>query len=142
MLAKTKRNVVVSLMKEQRPKRVAELIKREVSKILLSQTSDPRLKHFTIARVEVTPDLKLARIFISFISSSFSETGSEEHFKALQKALGYIKKELSKRLVIKSLPEIQFVPDSTLEKAFQVVELLKRIEREEHKDAKGTSENS
>ncbi|BER92021.1 30S ribosome-binding factor RbfA [Thermatribacter velox] len=126
-------------MKEQRPKRVAELIKREVSKILLSQTSDPRLKRFTIVRVEVSPDLKLAKIFIS---SSFAETNSEEQFKALQKALGFIKRELSKRLVIKSLPEIQFVPDSTLEKAFQVVELIKRIEKEEHKDAGNVSEGS
>ncbi|MDI3530902.1 MAG: ribosome-binding factor [Candidatus Atribacteria bacterium] len=126
-------------MKEQRPKRVAELIKREISKILLSQTSDPRLKRFTIVRVEVSPDLKFAKIFIS---SPFAEANSEEQFKALQKALGFIKRELSKRLVIKSLPEIQFVPDSTLEKAFQVVELIKRIEKEEHKDAGDVSESS
>ena len=108
-------------MKEQRVERVAELIKREVSIILLSRVRDPRLKRFTITRVKVSQDLRQAKVFIYF-----PEGDKEEKYQALQKATGFIKSELALRLRIKFMPEIVFVIDDTMEKAFQVVELLIR----------------
>ena len=53
-------------MKEQRAERVAELIKREISVILLYRVGDPRLKRFTITQVKVSPDLRQAKVFIYF----------------------------------------------------------------------------
>lgn len=113
-------------MKEQRPKRVAELVKREVSQILFSRVEDPRIKRFTITRVEVSPDLRLAKIFVSFDE----EEGKEEKFRTLQKATRFVKAELAQRIRIKFMPEIVFVADNTFEKAFQVVALLSKIEQE------------
>ncbi|MGQ9473872.1 MAG: 30S ribosome-binding factor RbfA [Candidatus Caldatribacteriaceae bacterium] len=112
-------------MKEQRPKRVAELIKREVSQILFSRIEDPRIKRFTITRVEVSPDLRLAKIFVSF-----DEEEREGKFRTLQKATHFVKAELAKRIRIKFMPEIIFIADNTFEKAFQVVALLSKIEQE------------
>ena len=66
-------------MKEQRVERVAELIKREVSIILLSRVRDPRLKRFTITRVKVSQDLRQAKVFIYF-----PEGDKEEKYQALQ----------------------------------------------------------
>ncbi|MEN3185488.1 MAG: 30S ribosome-binding factor RbfA [Atribacterota bacterium] len=117
-------------MKEQRPKRVAELIKREVSQILLSRVEDPRIKRFTITRVEVSPDIRQAKIFVSF------EEGEEreEKIKILQKATGFVKAELAQRIRIRFMPEILFVADNIFEKAFQVVALLNRMEQEERNE--------
>lgn len=112
-------------MKEQRPLRVAELIKREVSRILLSKIQDPRLRGFTITRVEMSPDLKLAKIFVSF----GGQEKEEEKYEALKKATKFIKGELASRIRIKFMPEIVFVADPTLEKAIKVVELLSRMEK-------------
>lgn len=113
-------------MKEQRPLRVAELIRREVSQILLSEMADPRLRGFTITRVEMSPDLKQAKIFVGFLE----HTGEEEKYEALKKATKFIRGLLASRIRIKFMPEIVFVADPTLEKAFHVVELLNRLERE------------
>ena len=112
--------------------RVAELIKREVSIILLSRVRDPRLKRFTITRVKVSQDLRQAKVFIYF-----PEGDKEEKYQALQKATGFIKSELALRLRIKFMPEIVFVIDDTMEKAFQVVELLNQMERKEDGSEKG-----
>jgi len=120
---------VVEQMKEQRPKRVAELIKREVSQILISRVEDPRIKRFTITRVEVSPDIRQAKIFISFEE----QEEREERMKILQKATGFVKAELAQRIRIKFMPEIIFVSDSTFDKAFRVVALLNRMEQEEKK---------
>lgn len=117
-------------MKEQRPKRVAELIKREVSQILLSRAEDPRIKRFTVTRVEVSPDIRRAKIFVSF---GEGEEG-EERVKLLQKATGFVKAELAQRIRIKFMPEIVFVADSAFEKAFQVVALLNRMEQGERNE--------
>ncbi len=116
-------------MKEQRPKRVAELIKREVSQILLSKIEDPRLKRFTITRVEVSSDIGQAKIFISFEEDD--EKG--ERMKVLHKATGFVKAELARRIRIKFMPEITFVADNAFQKAFQVVALLNRMEKEDHR---------
>uniref|UniRef100_A0A7V4DGT2 Ribosome-binding factor A n=1 Tax=Candidatus Caldatribacterium californiense TaxID=1454726 RepID=A0A7V4DGT2_9BACT len=113
-------------MKEQRPLRVAELIKREVSRILLSEVEDPRLRGFTITRVEMSPDLKQAKIFVGFLG----EAEEGERYEALKRATKFIRGVLASRIRIKFMPEIVFVADPTLEKAFQVVELLNRLEQE------------
>jgi len=119
-------------MKEQRVERVAELIKREISVILLSRVRDPRLKRFTITQVKVSPDLRQAKVFIDFPGEE-----KEEKYQALQKATGFIKSELALRLRIRFMPEITFIKDETLDKAFQVVELLNQIEKEEDEREKG-----
>ncbi|HOQ67095.1 MAG TPA: 30S ribosome-binding factor RbfA [Candidatus Atribacteria bacterium] len=121
-------------MKEQRAERVAELIKREISVILLYRVGDPRLKRFTITQVKVSPDLRQAKVFIYFPG-----TEKKEKYQALQKATGFIKNELALRLRIKFMPEIIFVMDETMDKAFQVVELLNQMEREE--DGRETGDN-
>lgn len=113
-------------MKEQRPLRVAELIRREVSQILLSEMADPRLRGFTITRVEMSPDLKQAKIYVGFLEHA----GEGEKYEALKKATKFIRGLLASRIRIKFMPEIVFVADPTLEKAFNVVELLNRLERE------------
>ncbi len=111
-------------MKEQRIQRIQELIKREISVILLSEVEDERLNRFTITKVEVTPDLRMGRVYISFPGTPGEVT---EKFEALEKASGFIKGALSRRIHIKFMPDIVFMPDATMDKASHVLDLLHRI---------------
>ena len=91
-----------------RADRVAEEIKHEVGNILLEEVRDPRLGFTTITRVELTPDLRFARIF-------FSVYGDEKQWKdtqdALEHAAGFIRRVLGQRLNLRFVPEIVFKID-------------------------------
>ncbi|HSV31599.1 MAG TPA: 30S ribosome-binding factor RbfA [Atribacteraceae bacterium] len=112
-------------MSEQRARRYAELIKREISLILLGSVDDVRLKRFTLTRVEVTSDLKLVRVYLSFPGEAAEVA---EKFEALQKAAKFIKNKLVGRIRIRYMPEILYFPDVFLEKASRVIDLLNQIE--------------
>jgi len=101
-------------MKEQRVERVAELIKREVSIILLSRVRDPRLKaiyHHSSEKYLKTYG-KPRYLFI------FPKGIKKKNTRHCKKATGFIKSELALRLRIKFMPEIVFVIDDTMEKSF------------------------
>ncbi len=121
-------------MKEQRIQRIQELIKREISLILLSDVEDERLNRFTITKVEVTPDLRIGRIFIHFPGTPKEVT---EKFEALEKASGFIKGALAHRIHIKFMPDIVFISDATLDKASHVIDLLNEISRKTKDTDKG-----
>lgn len=114
-------------MREQRAERIAKLLEKETSSLLLFQMKDPRLKRFTITRVWVSPDLRLARIFIDFPGS---EEERIEKFETLTHATKFIKAELARKIRIKFFPEIVFVKDDLLPKAFRVVQLINQMESE------------
>ena len=92
----------------KRADRVADLIKAEVSDILLKQIRDPGIGTVTITDVEVTDDLRLAKIF-------FVEMGKDQiddHIReGLQRAKGFLRRELGKRLRLRHTPEISFIFD-------------------------------
>lgn len=110
--------------------RIAELIKREISKIMYSSAEDQRLKRLIITHVNVTPDLKLARIYVS---NPNEKEQTEEYFHALQKASGFIKSNLAPHLQLRYMPELEFIYDTSLEKACQVIELLNQIEKKDER---------
>lgn len=112
-------------MSGQRTQRFAELIKREISLLLIGSVEDARLKRFTVTRVEVTPDLKHVRVYISFPGDRVEV---EEKFQALLRASSFIKSELAKKIRIRYMPDIQYYPDVFLEKASRVIDLLNQIE--------------
>jgi len=113
-------------MKDYRAQRIAGLFKREIATIVFSDAADPRLKRLTITHVEVTPDIKHARVYVSFPGEPKE---SEESFRALQKASSYIRSSLSQHIQIRYMPEIEFIYDHSLEKACHVIELLNTIEK-------------
>ena len=104
--------------------RVAEAIRQEASVIIHDKLKDPRLGFVTITRVEVTPDLRYAKIF-------FSVLGGDEAYKktkdALTSGLGFVRKLVARRLNLKFAPELAFYDDRSTEYSVRIEEVLNEI---------------
>jgi ribosome-binding factor A len=116
----------------KRADRVADLIKVEISDIILRLVRDPRLKALTITDVKLTDDLRSAKIF-------FVEMGKDECdpqcLAGLEKATGFIKKELGKRLQLRYVPDIRFMFDKSFAYGSRIDKLIAEIHQPEETDA-------
>ena len=110
-----------------RIEKLQELIKQETSKMLLYDIKDPRIGFVTVTDVEMTGDLREAKIFVSIM-------GNEEQIKdtmqGLQSALGFVRREIGKRIRLRFTPEISFAPDKSLDYSEHIQKILLQIERE------------
>ena len=104
-----------------------ELIKQEVSKMLLMDIKDSRIGFVTVTGVEMTGDLREAKIYVSIM-------GNDEQIKSslegLQSALGFIRREIGRRIKIRFTPEISFALDKSLDYSEHIQKLLLKIEQE------------
>lgn len=110
--------------------RLAEEIKREVSSIIQMEMKDPRIGFVSITSVEVSGDARYANIFISVMGN---EEQGKETLKALQRAQGYIRTELGKRIKIRYTPEIKFDLDDSISHGAKVMKLLREVKGEGEK---------
>ncbi|MCD6225165.1 MAG: 30S ribosome-binding factor RbfA [Deltaproteobacteria bacterium] len=110
-----------------RSDRVSGLIQKVLSDILKKDINDPRLKMATITSVNVSRDLKTARIY-------FSISGGKKNIKnagdGFESAKGYIKRTLAKKLGLRYMPDIKFFYDETFDYGSHIDELLKLIKTE------------
>jgi ribosome-binding factor A len=111
-----------------RTERVAEAIREELMDILLKDLKDPRVGFTSVTHVDVSQDLKHARIYLSVLGD---ETAQEDCLAALTKAKGRIKNELTKRIRLRCVPELVFDIDKSVEHSLRISEILKDIEAEE-----------
>ena len=107
----------------KRVTRVAELLRERIALILLYKVADPRLKGLTITEVEVSPDLKQARVF--YVARAGA--APEQVKAALDKALGFIKQEVGREHLLRIMPEFFFLPDEGLDKAARLEELFQSM---------------
>jgi len=91
-----------------RAERVADQIRIEVADILLRKIRDPRVRSVTVTDVELTNDLRIARVFVTALGS---EAETKDVFAGLSKASGFVRSELGRRLTLRYLPEIVFMKD-------------------------------
>jgi ribosome-binding factor A len=110
-----------------RAKRVAIRIREEISGVLLRRVRDPRIGFVTITDVDVSPDLRQAKIYYSVVGS---EVDRDQAAEGLNSARGFIKRELAARLQLKFMPDIEFVYDRSLEYGEKIENLLRDIQRE------------
>jgi len=114
-------------MSEQRAQRVAEEIKREVSDILRTEMKDPRMKGFiSVTGVDVTRDIRQARIFISVYGNEEEQTRTIE---ALTKAAGFIRTEIGRRIRLRHTPEVSFHLDQSIAYGAHINQLLRELDR-------------
>jgi len=111
-------------MHYKRSDRVAAFIREEVSTMLLSELKDPAVKSITITKTRVTDDLRHAKIYYSVLGEAEKKA---ESAKALDRATGFIRTELGRRLKIRFVPSITFLFDDTTEYADHIEHLLKKI---------------
>ncbi len=115
-------------MGQLRTEKVQEFIQQEISKIILKELKDPRIGFITVTRVEVTGDLRYAKIFISLMGNEDQKTAT---MQGLNHALGFLRTEIGKRIRLRFAPELSFHVDDTLEHSARIQELLYKIKQEE-----------
>ncbi len=120
-------------MPTRRQQQVADLIQREISVLILRGLKDPRLGFLTVTSVEVTPDLKIARVFYSVMGTPEEQKATQT---ALQGATGYLRHELAGRIDLRYAPEIQFRNDPSIAQGDRISRLLAEIGQEPHAETK------
>jgi ribosome-binding factor A len=117
------------MAQSRRVERVASLIRREISELLIGGIKDERVNQgmVSVTKVEVAGDLQHCKIFVSVFGS---DADKEQAMAGLSSASAFVKGELSRRLKMRRTPEVVFVLDRGIEKGTTVLGLLNRLEDE------------
>ncbi|NLJ81263.1 MAG: 30S ribosome-binding factor RbfA [Firmicutes bacterium] len=110
----------------ERHVRVGEEIKREISVIIANEVKDPRLGMISITDVDVSRDLSFAKIFFSMLGD---EQERKTTLSGLDRAKGFIRSELAKRIRVRHIPELTFHFDPSLEEGARINALLKTLQK-------------
>ena len=105
-----------------RKDRVSEQVRRELAELIRTELKDPRVGMISITDVEVTADYAHAKVFFSTLASSENLPGV---MVGLQKASGFLRRELGKRISIHMTPQLHFVFDQSLERGADLDKLIK-----------------
>lgn len=108
----------------RRADRVADLIRRELSRLLLREAKDPRLQQVIVTAVRVSPDLRHARIFFTAGSGGTDRTAE---LQGLRAAAGFLRGQLGRSLDLRYAPELAFEPDDSVDRSLHIAELLKQV---------------
>lgn len=109
-------------MISRRQERVNEQLRQEISEIVHREMNDPRLSGVvSFTAVRVSPDLGAANVYFSVFGGQESR---DEAFNALNKASGFVRRELAGRLVLKRTPSLTFYFDDTLDRGNRIAELI------------------
>ena len=114
-------------MSSRRTKRIAEAIKKEVSSIVLNDLNDPRISFVTVTKVEISSDLKKAKIFVSILGN---ETTQETSLYGIKRARSFIQAKAARSLNIKYTPILSFHIDDSLKKIAHINNLLASVSTE------------
>lgn len=116
-----------------RSQRVAEQIQRELADLLQFEVKDPRVAMVTVTEVEVTGDLAHAKVYYS------STENSPELQKGLEKAAGFLRSQLSQRMLMRTVPQLHFVYDASIERGMRLSRLIDDAVAQDNKS--GSEEN-
>ncbi len=122
------------MVSKQRTERIAERIRNEFSEMLIYDISDPRLEGVSITDVNVDRELAFASIYVSALEGSVR---TEEILAGLESARGYLRRELSQRVNLRSFPHLRFYWDPTFERAEHIDRLIASLQEEPSTDEKG-----
>jgi ribosome-binding factor A len=111
----------------KRSQRVSDLIREEVADIIMYRLKDPRIGFVTVTGVDMTDDLKLARVFVSVLNKE----DREQTLEILNDAKPFIRSALGKRLKMKFTPTVEFRLDTSIEYGSKIDSLLKKIRKED-----------
>ncbi|MDO8445296.1 MAG: 30S ribosome-binding factor RbfA [Deltaproteobacteria bacterium] len=115
-------------MEYKRKDRVGDLLHQEISQLLIKGVKDPRIGFVTITGVEVSDDLKEAKVYYSVIGTDEEKKAAEIGLKS---SAGFIRKELRKVLALRHIPNLHFRFDSSLEYGARIERILREVKVEE-----------
>jgi ribosome-binding factor A len=115
----------------KRADRVSDLLKEEISQLLLREVKDPHIGFITITDVEVSKDLHVAKVYYTILGD---KKQLSESAQALNRVSRFIKRQLGKRLRMRYIPDIIFRYDYSLEYGDKIDHILSRLENPEKTD--------
>jgi ribosome-binding factor A len=129
LMQRTTDNKQRTVMEHKRADRIADLILKELAEVLLRKVKDPRLTGITLTNVEVSPDLRHAKVFYSLLGDAEIRRRASA---GLESARGFVKRELGKRLQLRRIPDISFYFDASLEHGSHIDRLLAELKESDH----------
>lgn len=120
----------------QRSSRIAQQLQRELSELIRRQVKDPRVHMVTVTDVDVSPDLKNAKIMVSVLGASGPQP---DVVAGLNHAVGFLRHALGRMLRLRSIPDLHFFYDDTLDRAAHLDSLIKRANATGNDEQKNTS---
>jgi ribosome-binding factor A len=118
----------------RRTERIGEQIRAELARLLVEEATDPRLRGVTFTRVEVTPDLSLARVAWSAIPVDGAPPAAEVQ-RALDHAAGFLRHGLAHALSLRRTPELRFRHDDALALGNRTLAALHALERDDEEES-------
>ena len=110
-------------MSRGRPKKVADLIQRELADLLRRDVRDPHVGMVTLTSVDVAPDLSHAKVFFTLLNAE----KKDETARALQRAAGFLRSQLSHRMNMYTTPALRFVYDESVERGDRLSRLIDSV---------------
>ncbi len=114
-------------MSTNRPDRVGEAIRTELSQLLAKDVHDPGVGFITLTKVTVTPDLQLARVYYT---SMGDEKARRETEKALGRALPFLRRQIAQRVRLRRVPELEFFFDKSVAQHDRIEQILQELKAE------------
>jgi len=115
----------------KRSEKVADLIRKEISEMLIRNLKDPRIGFITVTRVSVSDDCRSAKIYFSVMGSTEERERSTE---GLNSAKGYVRRELGRRIQLRHTPDIVFQFDPSIEYAIHMEEVFHDLQEKKGRD--------
>jgi ribosome-binding factor A len=115
----------------RRADRVADLIRRELSRLLLREIKDPRLQQVVVTSVQLSPDLRHARVFFT---GGAKGADRQAELQGLQAAAGFLRGQLGRNLRLRYAPELAFELDDSVDRSLHIAALLKQVAPTEDRD--------
>lgn len=117
-----------------RTSRISEAMQRELAQLIQHELADPRVSLVTVSHVDVTADLKYAKIYVTRLNGFDSDEAADECLQGLNKASGFLRKALTKRIKLRIMPELQFRYDNSLEHGFYMDALISKANADNNND--------
>ena len=111
----------------QRIKKINQLIKKELSQVLLNEFDFPKDVLVTLTRVETTSDLNETKVYISVMP----EEESKKNIENLDKNIKRLQQKINSRLKMRIIPKIRFIEETTTREAARIEELLEKVKKDE-----------
>ncbi len=118
-----------------RQEKLGGMIALELSDLLRTRVKDPRVGFASITHVEVSGDLRHAKVFVSVMGTPEEQA---ETMQGLRNATGFLRHELAERIVLRYMPNIVFKLDTSIEEGVRMLALIQKVEEEDSKLPKNT----
>jgi ribosome-binding factor A len=118
---------------------VGEMLREELTDIIRREVKDPRVGFMSITRVDLPPDLRSARVFVSVLGDEEERAGT---LTALRSASGFIRHHLKPRLRLRHIPDLEFRDDRSMEYADQITRALRELNEKRGEPATGIEEGT